>query len=45
VAVGGSVRVPLPRDRADTRRVELRRGPDGAWRVASVQPLRDDAVR
>jgi len=40
VAVDGSVRVPLPRDGADTRRVELIRGPDGAWRVASVRPLR-----
>ena len=35
VAVGAGVRVPLPRDRATTRRVVLRRVA-GEWRVSSV---------
>ncbi len=37
VAVGNGVREPLPRDRASTRLLVLRRGGDGRWRVASVR--------
>jgi hypothetical protein len=36
VAVGAGVRRPLPRDRATTRTIRLRRW-DGGWRVASVR--------
>lgn len=39
-AVGGAGTTPLPRDRADTRVLTLRRGSDGAWRVAAVRPVR-----
>jgi hypothetical protein len=38
VAVRGSRRVLLPRDRASTRTVTLVRGVDGVWRVAAVRP-------
>lgn len=37
-AVGAAGTTPLPRDRADTRVLTLRRGSDGAWRVAAVRP-------
>lgn len=37
-AVGGGVRVPLPRDRSSTRVISLRRVA-GAWRVAEVRPV------
>ena len=43
-AVGRAGRTPLPRDRADTRVLTLRRGSDGAWRVAAVRPV-DGPVR
>lgn len=36
-AVGGGVRVPLPRDRPSTRVISLRRVA-GAWRVTEVRP-------
>lgn len=39
-AVGAAGTTPLPRDRADTRVVTLRRGSDGAWRVAAVRAVR-----
>jgi hypothetical protein len=42
VAVGEGTRVPLPRDAASTRVVELRRAADDRWRVASV---RESALR
>lgn len=35
-AVGRGERLPLPRDRADTRTVRLKHGEDGGWRVVSV---------
>jgi hypothetical protein len=38
VAVRPGERVPLPRDRASTRRVTLLRGRDAVWRVAEVRP-------
>ena len=38
-AVGASARTPLPRDQADTRVLTLRRGSDGAWRMAAVRPV------
>ena len=37
VAVGPGARWPLPRDRASTRDVELRRDPAGEWQVRSVR--------
>jgi hypothetical protein len=37
VAVGDGTRVPLPRDAASTRVVELRLGVDEQWRVSSVR--------
>lgn len=40
VAVGHGRRVPLPRDRADTRVVRLVRAADGGWRVARVRGAR-----
>jgi hypothetical protein len=40
VAVSGGVRVRLPRDRPDTRRVTLVRGPGARWRVERVAPVR-----
>ena len=40
VAVGLGGRAVLPRDQPDTRRVTLIRGPDGAWRVSVVLPVR-----
>jgi hypothetical protein len=39
-AVGAAGTTPLPRDRADTRVLTLRRGSDGAWRVAAVRAVR-----
>jgi hypothetical protein len=36
-AVGYGERVALPRDRASTRTIELRRDRSGAWRVAGVR--------
>jgi hypothetical protein len=36
-AVGYGERVALPRDRASTHRIELRRDRSGAWRVARVR--------
>jgi hypothetical protein len=42
VAVGEGTRVPLPRDAASTRVVELRRAPGEPWRVATV---RESALR
>jgi hypothetical protein len=36
-AVGYGERVALPRDRASTRTIELRRDRSGAWRVARVR--------
>jgi hypothetical protein len=38
-AVGAAGATPLPRDRADTRVLTLRRGSDGAWRMAAVRPV------
>jgi hypothetical protein len=40
VAVRPGRRVPLPRDRASTRRITLVRGTDGVWRVGAVGPVR-----
>jgi hypothetical protein len=37
VAAGEGTRVPLPRDAASTRVVELRLGVDEQWRVSSVR--------
>jgi hypothetical protein len=37
-AVGGGVRIPLPRDRPSTRVISLRRV-SGAWCVAEVRPV------
>jgi hypothetical protein len=36
-AVGHGERIALPRDRASTRTVRLRRADDGRWRVVSVR--------
>jgi hypothetical protein len=46
VAVGDRLRVPLPRDTATTRVVELRReSAGGRWQVSEVRPARPRAVR
>lgn len=39
VAVGNGVRAVLPRDQPSTRVLELARGADGDWRMASVRPV------
>jgi hypothetical protein len=40
VVLDGRRRVLLPRDQVSRRVLTLRRGPDGAWRMAGVRPLR-----